>query len=95
MTLQTIEIDAEEALSIVQKTLPVVEAYIPMAASAAGPIGLGVSAAGALLGLLSKIPTGLISDADQQSLADRIAALQTTAFKGPEWNGADQRSVIA
>jgi len=84
-TLQTIEIDASEALQLIQTFLPILEQVGPLA-SVAGPVGVGVSAAIALLGLLNKIPSGLISDADQAALQARIAALQTTTpFSGPEW----------
>lgn len=83
--IQTIEIDASQALQVIQGILPVLEQWVPAVAALGGPIGLGVSAAAALLPLLEKIPSGLISDADQAALAARVAALQTTAFSGPEW----------
>ena len=83
--IQTIEIDASKALEIIQTVLPILEAYIPAIAAMGGPIGLGISAVAALLPLLQKIPSGLISPDVQQALATRIVNLQTTAFSGPQW----------
>jgi hypothetical protein len=84
-TFQTVEIVAEDALNVINTVLPFVEKAMPVVAAAGGPIGLGVSAAAALLPLLQQIPTGtVITVAQQSALAARIAALPGM-FTGPEW----------
>jgi hypothetical protein len=85
MSFQTVEIVAEDALNVINTVLPFVEKAIPVVAAAGGPVGLGVSAAAALIPLLQQIPTGtVITVAQQSALAARIAALPSL-FSGPEW----------
>jgi hypothetical protein len=85
MSFQTVEIVAEDALNVINTVLPFVEKAIPLVAAAGGPIGLGVSAAAALIPLLEQIPTGSVITVSQQSaLAARIAALPSL-FSGREW----------
>jgi hypothetical protein len=80
----TIEIDAEEALAVVQSVLPALESYLPSVAAIGGPLGLGVSALSALLPLINLIPSGLISVAGQADLVNRVNLLGSQ-FGGPEW----------
>jgi hypothetical protein len=85
LNFQTVEIVAEDALNVIDTVLPFVEKALPAVAAVGGPIGLGVSAAAALLPLLNQIPTGtVITVAQQSALAARIAALPNM-FSGPEW----------
>lgn len=84
--IQTIQLDAGEFLAFLDKILPIVEAYVPPIAAAAGPIGWGVSGAAALLPLLSKIPIGPVFTAEvQQSYLDRIQARVLLDFSAPAW----------
>lgn len=95
-TLQTIQINASMALDVIKTMLPVLEAYVPAIAAMGGPIGLGISAASLLLPLLSKIPSGVISVEEQAALENRIMALQTTAFSGPQWQPRpDENPIVA
>lgn len=84
--IQTIEIAATEALGIIDAVLPIVEKAAPFAAAAGGPIGLGVSAAAALLPLLQKIPIGPeFTVEQQQSYLDRIKIQTLLDFSAPAW----------
>jgi len=84
--VQQIQIDAGELLTFINSVLPVVEANVPAIAGAAGPIGLGVSAAAALLPLLSKIPIGPVFTAEvQQDILNRVQARALLDFSGPVW----------
>ena len=81
-TKATITMDAQAVLNFIQTLLPILESggiAIP------GPVGLGVSAAAALLfQLLAQIPTGtIISVTAQAELAHRITNLMD--FSGPQW----------
>lgn len=80
-TKQTVILDAQVVLNTVRTVLPILEA----AGISAGPAGLGVSAAAALLlPLIAMIPTGeLITVAQQAELAHRVANLMD--FTGPQW----------
>lgn len=84
--LQTIEIDAQKVLTLIDTLLPFAEKYIPQVAAIGGPIGLGVSLAGSLLPLLNDIPTGTVITPEIQ--ADRLARIQSIAFldfSGHQW----------
>lgn len=84
--IQKIELTGEEVLHVVQTFLPYVEAAVPAVAAASGPIGMGVGAAGVLLGLIAKIPTGpTFTVDDQAALAARIAPGQVLDFSSPDW----------
>lgn len=84
--IQTIEIGATEALGIIDSVLPIVEKALPVVAASAGPVGLGVSAAAALLPLLQKIPIGPTFTVEtQQSYLQRIQAVSLLDFSSAAW----------
>lgn len=84
--LNTIEVDAGIALDVIRKALPYLETFFPAAGAAAGPAGLAIAAAAALLPLLKSIPTGgVISDAEQAALLARIMNIIANGFQGPQW----------
>lgn len=87
MSQSTIIFRAEQALEIVRKTLPLIQAYGPAAAAIGGPVGLGISAAVALLPLIEKIPVGELLTIDEQaalkSQVDDIVSGK--AFEGSQW----------
>lgn len=87
MTLQSIELTAEQALAIVKTQLPLIETFIPQVGAAAGAITLGVTAAEALIPLLEKIPVGETLSVDEQaSLFSRVNGIvDGSAFAGAEW----------
>lgn len=84
--IQTIQLDAGEFLQFVNGLLPTLEAAVPAVATVGGPIGLGVSAAAALLPLLSKIPIGQVYTVEiQQDILNRVQALTLLDFSDPAW----------
>lgn len=84
--IDTIEIGATEAIDIIDSVLPIVEKAVPIVADAAGPVGLGVSAAAALLPLLQKIPIGPEFTVEtQQGYLQRIQAISLLDFSGKAW----------
>jgi hypothetical protein len=89
-TIQTIQLDAGEFLQFIDGVLTPLEQAIPAVAQVGGPIGLATSAAAAILPLLSKIPIGEVYTVEQQqSILDRVQALNLLDFSAPGW----QRSV--
>lgn len=89
--IDTIEIGATEVLGIIDSVLPIVEKALPVVAASAGPVGLGVSAAAALLPLLQKIPVGPTFTVDtQQQYLQRIQAMSLLDFSGAAWQPSTQ-----
>jgi ABC-type antimicrobial peptide transport system permease subunit len=85
-TIQTIQMDAQAALDFIKSALPILEATIPAVGAAAGPIGLGVSAAALLLPLLAQIPIGTVITAEeQQALKHRVQEMALLDFSSPAW----------
>jgi len=84
---QQVAMGAQSALTFVQTLLPVLEATVPSIGAAAGPIGLGISAAALLIPLISQLHLGgTITSEQQAELLNRIAnILSGLAFNGPEW----------
>lgn len=89
-----IAIAAEDAVKLVKNLLPFLEAAIPAVAAAGGPVGLGVSAAAALVPLLEQIPTGeLVSVDEQQAQFNTVTSIvDGTAFDSPDWHPATQQA---
>lgn len=87
MTKAQVQLTATQGLTVVQTTLAALKAFIPAIAAAGGPIGMGISAAAALIPLISQIPTGgEISEADQQALLTDVDNIVSgKAFEGSEW----------
>lgn len=85
-TLQTIEVDAQKVLAVIDTLLPFAEKYIPAIAPLGGPVGLGVSLASSLLPLIGLIPVGpVMTAAMQQNYLNRVQALVLLDFSGPRW----------
>jgi len=84
--IQTIEVDGEKLIAFVNNVLPVLETAVPALAAAGGPVGLGVSAAAALLPLLEQIPIGPTYTVEmQQNILNRVQAITLLDFSGPQW----------
>lgn len=88
-TAQTIALDGQQALNFVNTMLPIIEQAAPAVGAAAGPIGLGVSAAAAALPLVVDLVNklsqqGIITPDEQAALDARIEALPDE-LSGPEW----------
>jgi hypothetical protein len=81
-TKATIQMDAAGALKFIQTMLPILEGA---GVAVPGPVGLGVSAAAALLvPLIGQIPTGtVVSVAEQANIMHRLGNLLD--FSGPQW----------
>jgi len=86
-TIQTIQVDSNVALNLANTLLPVLEKYSPAVAGDANAINLGITAAQALLPLLSQIHgSGLISAQDQAIQLSRVyAILSGNSLQGKEW----------
>ena len=82
MNVQTLELDAQAALGVINGVLPIIEA----AGVAGGPAGLAISGAAALIPLLEKIPVGGVLTVDgQAALWNRIQNIIEKGFSAPEW----------
>ncbi len=86
-TVQTIQVDSAAILNLTNAILPVLETLSPAVAGNANNIQLGISAANALLPLLSLIPTnsGLITAEEQIAQMTRLEAILSLGTSGPEW----------
>ncbi len=84
--IQVIQLDVGEVLTFIDGVLTPLEAVLPQVAAVGGPIGLGVSAAAAILPLLSKIPIGQVYTVEvQQDILNRAQALTLLDFSGAQW----------
>lgn len=77
---QTISIGANEALTLLQTLVPILESSIPAVGAASGPIGLGVSAAVLLAPIIIRLinrlaAAGTIDAATQQAQLERVASV--------------------
>jgi hypothetical protein len=85
-TVQKIEVDAQQVLNFINGILPLLEASVPAVAAIGGPIGLGVSAAAAILPFLASIPIGTVYTVEiQQDILNRVQAINLLDFSGPQW----------
>ena len=85
-TIQNIQVDSAVAINLINNILPILEAYVPAVGANAGTINLGISAAAALLPLLSQIPTSSsVSAAEQAAQYARVYAVLSGKPLGPEW----------
>lgn len=89
MSSNTVTIATEDALAIINQVLPFLEQALPAVEAASGPIGLGVSAATALVPLIGAAYEAIAagsSVADQKALYARVQAIKdASTFAGPEW----------
>ena len=76
-----------DVLAAIDQILPFLKQALPVVEAAGGPIGLGLSAAQALLPLIDAIPMGgTVSVEAQQARRDAVEAiLNADTFSGPEW----------
>ena len=85
--IATIQVDSQVLLKTINSLLPIVENYVPAAKGNAQNIQLGVSAAQALVSLISLIPVGgtvtVAEQAAQYARAYKI--LSGDLLSGPEW----------
>lgn len=92
--IQTIQLDVGELLTFVNGVLTPLEAVLPQVAAVGGPIGLGVSAAAAILPLLSKIPIGEVYTVEvQQDIFARAQALTLLDFSAAQWKRSTPKPV--
>ncbi len=92
MDANTIQLDAQRALSLVNNLLPILET-IPQVKPVSGEIGLAASGAQVAIPILIDIgkdlaEKGLVSAAEQQSQLDRFA--KVLDFTGAEWKPSNQ-----
>src|SRR6266404_7273176 len=81
-TIQTIEVDAQNVLKLIDTALPLIQAVAP----AGGPIGLGVSLAASFLPMLEKIPIGPTFTVEmQQDYLNRCKEAVLLDFSHPGW----------
>lgn len=77
---QAIALTAQEGLGLVNTLLPILESAVPALGAAAGPIGLGMSAAISMTPVVIRLinrlaASGAIDAATQQAQLERVASV--------------------